>query len=172
MEIEELLLPIQHSQLLVMHTWRYEIPQEKRNIIIANALNHCTNDKRFYVVGYLITNRRVFLIGSSETTSFKEVLDYFYYHVDIGILEYKKEIDKYENHGFSNPKPLKKLFTKYPFYNEHIKSLITGKKVTSIYYDPQLARLKNLIHNSNYCSALDYAGGKSPVIVTVKQEIL
>ena len=95
--IEELILLREHSQLLVLNDWRYEIPTEQRNIILANALNQCANDKKFTIVGYLITNRRVFLIGASETTSFQEILQYFYTKVGIGISAYKKTNNTYHD---------------------------------------------------------------------------
>ncbi|QHI37234.1 hypothetical protein IMCC3317_26120 [Kordia antarctica] len=165
MDIEELILLKEHSQLLVMNDWRYEIPQEQRNIIIANALNQCTNDKNFNLIGYLITNRRVFMIGGSETTPFLEILYHFYYLVETGIAEYKKAHNEYDDEHHLEHHTKHKLFVRYPFYNEHIRSLITGKEVELVYYDPDLARLKGYIHNHKYCSALDYAGGEGPVIV-------
>lgn len=161
-----------HSQLLVMNDWRYEIPHEQRNIIIANALNNCVVDKDFNIYGYLITNKRVFLIGSSEITPFNEVLSYFYNKVNLGILAYKKIINSYETKTLLKDVIHHELFIKYPFYNDHIRSLITGKKVKLPYYDPNLARLKNYIHYHNYCSALDYAGGKSPVKIDTTERIL
>jgi hypothetical protein len=183
MDIEELILLKEHSELLVMNAWRYEIPQEQRNIIIANALNSCTKDKNLRINGYLITNRRVFLIGSSETTPFLEILYHFYFLVETGIAEYKKAHNEYDDAYHLAHHTQYKLFIRYPFYNEHIRSLIMGKEVKLDYYDPNLARLKAYIHTHNYCSALDYAddtngtidakddiktlikNGRSPVIV-------
>ena len=92
MDIEELILLPEHSQLLVMNSWRHEIPQERRNIIIAEALNSCTIHKDFKLLGYLITNRRLFLIGASEVTPFQEVVQYFYHQVSLVIMNYKKII--------------------------------------------------------------------------------
>lgn len=172
MDIEELILLREHSQLLVMNSWRHEIPHEQRNIIIANALNQCTNDKGFDVLGYLITQRRIFLIGSSEITPFQEILQYFYYQVSTGIAVYLKDHHQYDNAHHLAHHSDHQLFTKYPFYNDHLRSLITGKQVELPYYDPNLARLKAYIHSQNYCSALDYAGGKSPVIVATDEIIL
>jgi len=165
MGIEELILLREPSQLLVMNSWRYEIPDEQRNIIIANALNDCTKNKGFNILGYLITNRRVFLIGSSETTPFLEILYHFYAQVETGIVEYKKLHNEYDDAYHLAHNSQYKLFTKYIFQNEHIRRLILGEKVELNYYDPNLARLKAYIHNHRYCSALHYLGGKSPVII-------
>jgi hypothetical protein len=62
------------------------------------------------------------------------------------------------------------LFTQYPFTNLYIREIIMGRKVTLPYYDPDLVRLEDYLHNDTFCSALDYAGGKSPVRVAVKQK--
>ncbi|EDP97183.1 hypothetical protein U8527_02510 [Kordia algicida OT-1] len=172
MDIEELILLPEHSQLLVMNSWRHEILHEQRNIIIAEALNSCTVHKGFKLLGYLITNRRLFLIGSSEVTPFQEVLQYFYHQVSLGIINYKKMLNLYHDDTYLLPKNTDELFTKYPFYNVYIRNLITGKEVNSKYYDPRLSRLKNYIHNHKYSSAVDYAGGKSPVIVDTSAIII
>jgi hypothetical protein len=177
MDIEELILLKEHSQLLVMNSWRHDIPQEQRNVIIAEALNSCTVEKNFNVLGYLITNRRVFLIGSSVTTPFQEILHYFYFRVAAGIISYKRRMHHYYEERFENedaiePKDYVHLFTKYPFYNVYIRRLITGKEVNLPYHDPHLERLKDYIHRHNYCSALDYSGAKSPVIVATDDIIL
>ena len=136
MDIEELITFNEHSRLLVMHSWRKEIPQPQRSIIIAEALNSCVIDCDFHIAGYLITNRRVFLIGSSETTPFQKIIQHFYKKVAEGISHYKKQ-----THPYADEYHLKHshtLFTAYPFYNTHIRLLITGKNVTSSYYDQNL----------------------------------
>ncbi|MEM6719517.1 MAG: hypothetical protein AAF611_09395 [Bacteroidota bacterium] len=172
MDIEELILLKEHSQLLVMRSWRNEIPEEQRNIIISEALNSCTVDKNFKVIGYLITSRRVFLIGSSETTPFQKILQHFYRQVALGILNYKNRTRHYHEEPYIELEHYEPLFLEYPFYNMYIRKLITGRDVELPYYDPHLARLKDYIQNYNYCSALDYEGGKSPVIVSTDTIIL
>ena len=172
MDIEEFILLKEHSQLLVMNAWQHEIPQEQRNIIIAEALNRCVIDLDFFILGYLITNRRVFLIGSSETRPFQKILQHFYKQVALGIIAYKNRMRQYNNEYILAPEATQKLFKEFPFYNDHIRQLITGKEVELPYYDPHLARLKNYIYHSNYCSASDYHGKKSPVIVATNNIIL
>ncbi|WP_298507594.1 hypothetical protein [uncultured Kordia sp.] len=171
-DIEELILLREHSRLLVMNSWRLEIPEVSRNIIIANALNDCVLYKNLNLVGYLITTRRVFIIGASENTPFQEILYHFYHTVETGIAEYKKMRNEYDGTYHSEHHVYHKLFTPYPFLNDYIRALITGKEVNLPYYDPYLKHLKHYIHHHNYCSALDYSGGKSPVIVATDDIIL
>ncbi|MEM6684606.1 MAG: hypothetical protein AAF617_02330 [Bacteroidota bacterium] len=165
MDIEELILLKEHSQLLVMNSWRKDIPKAQRNIIIAEALNSCTVDENFNVIGYLITSRRVFLIGSSETTPFQKILHHFYRQVALGIVNYKNRNRRYDVDPEAALAYDDDLFTEYPFYNVYVRRLITGQEVALQYHDPHLERLKDYIKGYNYCSALDYEGGKSPVIV-------
>lgn len=172
MDIEELILLKEHAQLLVMNSWRKDIPEDQRNIIISEALNSCTVELNFNVIGYLITNRRVFLIGSSETTPFQKILQHFYRQVGLGILNYKNRKRRYDEMPYTKLTYPDALFTEYPFYNMYIRRLITGKDVELPYYDPHLERLKDYINGYNYCSALDYEGGKSPVIVATNIIIL
>jgi hypothetical protein len=171
MDIEELILLKEHSQLLVMHSWRKEIPLAHRNIIIAEALNSCTVDENFHITGYLITNRRVFVVGWSETTPFQRILQHFYRKVAEGIFNYKKHTYQLEDEPYLEARHTNTLFTTYPFYNNHIRTLITGKKLVSAYYDPHIERLKEYIKYHNYCSALDYDGGKSPVFVNTNTNL-
>jgi len=171
-DIEELILLREHSRLLVMNSWRLDIPEEHRNIIIANALNNCVLYKSLNLVGYLITSRRLFIIGASENTPFQEILYYFYRCVETGIAEYKKMINDYDDAYHLEHHVHHKLFTPYPFLNDYIRALITGKEVHIGYYDPYLERLKHYIHNHNYCSALDYSGAKGPVIVATDDILL
>ena len=174
MDIEELILLKENSKLLVMTSWRHDIPHEVRNIMIAESLNDCTVHKDFNVLGYLITERRIFLIGSSLTTPFQEILEYFYRQVAKRIFQFEKvthQNDDYDDYEHDYIDYLE-LFDTYPFYNEYVRQLITGKKIVTSYYDPYVEKLKAYIHDHNYCSALDYAGGKSPVIVAVDEIIL
>lgn len=163
-----------HSQLLVMTAWRKDIPEEQKNIIIANALNYCTYYEGLEIIGYLITKRRVFLIAYSEHTPFNEILRIFFYQVAVGIIEYKTMLQMYDgSKKLLQPDGYSKLFKKFPFYNIFIKKIITGqeKEIDIKYYDPHLARLEDQIHNYNYSSAIDYSGAKSPVVVHISHKI-
>jgi len=156
-----------YEQLLVMESWCKEIEEEQRNIIISEALNYCSYYENLEVLGYLITKRRLFLIARSRRVLFDKILTVFYNQVAKGIAAYKKINGGYK-HELVLVNDTHKLFRKYPFYNKYIQKIIIGQQINLPYYDPHLVRLKDQIHNYNYCSALDYAGGKSPVIVHIK----
>ncbi len=154
-----------HYLTLVMGSWKKDIPENQRNVIIANALNHCSYKDHLKVVGYLITNRRVFLILKDRKESIDEILFILYEQVLLGIYEYEKVVKKYSSRELPTPKGHDHLFEIYPFYNYYIRRLITGGKIRLPYYDPHLARLEAQIHNYDFCSAIDYSGAKGPVVV-------
>jgi len=154
-----------HDLILVMGPWKKDIPENQRNIIIATALNDCSYKGYLKVTGYLITNRRVFLILSDTKEVIDQLLELFYKKVALGIHEYEKMISKYTSKEASLLEEHDALFKKYPFYNWYIKKLITGQKIALPYYDPHVAKLEDQIRDYNFCSAIDYSGAKSPVIV-------
>jgi hypothetical protein len=141
--------------------------------LIAASLN-CTVHKEFrnVIVGYLISDRRLCLVLRMEEKKVRKLLEHFYAHLRSEIsnsldavapadMEYfTKEIDNARMNS-------RKLFTEYPLKDEQLIRLLTGRKVDAPYTDPRVARLKDQIRNYPFCSAVDYAGGESPVLVKV-----
>lgn len=161
------------SRIFVMNSWSNDIPEVTRNIMIADALNHCVESGELLVFGYLIKNQCVFLIGFSRNVNIEETLNNFFRQVAFEIEAYYQRKNRYENHEITNALKTGSysyVFTQYPFTDDYIRSIIMGRKVNLPYYDPRLARLEDYLHNANFCSALDYAGGKSPVFVAVKRK--
>ncbi|WP_299113989.1 hypothetical protein [uncultured Winogradskyella sp.] len=161
-----------YNLLFHIGKWRKLIPDERRKIIIAQALNKCVCRKRFKIVGYLITERRVCLILDKKKTKLKKGLKSFDKYVE-------KEVKHYLNrHGYIHHETHRKhkgqrfilgdLFKCCTLYNQNLIKLITGRKAKLPYYSSHLKRLKDLIHDYNFCSAINYDGGISPVDVKVK----
>ena len=161
------------ANIFLMNAWSVDIPETARNTIVSNALNHCVVNNDFFIIGYLLMNRCLFLIGYSTHLHIEKALEKFYFQVALEIQRYHSEqykIYQQENVPFLKTGSYEHLFKKYEFRDYYIKNLILGREVEIPYYDPRLARLKDYIHDYNYCSALDYAGGKSPVFVAVKRK--
>ncbi len=161
------------SRIFVMNSWSNPIPQVTRNIIVADALNHCIESGELLVIGYLIKNQCVFLIGFSRNINIEETLNNFFRQVAFEIEAYYQRKNTYGNYKIADSLKTGSyayIFTPYPFTDDYIKSIIMGREVNLPYYDPRLARLEDYLHNDNFCSALDYAGGKSPVLVAVKRK--
>ncbi|WP_156168909.1 hypothetical protein [Kordia jejudonensis] len=161
------------SRILVMSSWSDDIPEMTRNIIVADALNHCVESEELLVMGYLIKNQCVFLIGFSRSVSIEETLNNFFRQVAYEIEEYYQRKNNYNSYKVDNVKKIASyayVFKQYPFTDDYIRKIIMGQTIKMPYYDPRLARLQDYLRYENFCSALDYAGGKSPVLVTIKQK--
>jgi len=161
------------ANIFVMSAWSIDMSELERNTIVSNALNHCVANNVFFIIGYLLMNRCLFLIAFSSQMTIEEALKEFYFQVAVEIQKYHNEQNKLyqqENTILLKTRSYSYLFIKYDFKDYYIRNLIMGREVEIPYYDPRLARLKDYIHDYNYCSALDYAGGKSPVFVAVKRK--
>lgn len=163
--------PSIHAIALTVGAWKELFPDEQYNIIIANALNYCTCNDGLTIAGYLITNRRMFLVLEISSAHIESMLVLFYERVRREIKKHKEQIKDQRWRTYDSEEQTKSdelfvnLFKQYPLVNDHLIGLITGRLVNLLYYSPHLARLKDRIHNYNFCSALDYSGAKGPVIV-------
>lgn len=161
------------SRIFVMNAWSNDIPEVTRNIMVANALNYCVNSEELLVMGYLIKNQCLFLIGFSRSVNIEETLNNFFRQVAFEIEEYYQRKNRYKNYessDFLKTGSYAYVFKQYPFIDDYIRKIIMGQKVNLPYYDPRLARLEDYLHDDDFCSALDYSGGKSPVLVAVKRK--
>ena len=151
--------------MIIMGAWRKELPVEQGNVIIAEALNYCVHHKDIKIKGYLITRRRLFLIAKKEKHSWDHILKVFSDQVTWGIYAYEKLKRGCGNDEEPDWVLPKKPFKSCPFNNPYIAKLLTGKQIHLAYYNPHIVRLEDQINNYNFCSIIDYKGGKSPVIV-------
>lgn len=181
-----------YSFMLQAGEWRKWFTEEQYKLIIAQALNDCVyyeelGPTRMVITGYYINSQRVYLILKARHAAINKVLDLFFEKVRNAIrmelnkwlhlpghFEKKEQLDMIRMYEV-------RLFEKFPFINDWLVHLITGRKVvlkcydtesdTYVeYFDPRLERLKRMIKQETYCSAIDYAGGESPVIITVPDD--
>ncbi|WP_158992510.1 hypothetical protein [Mucilaginibacter sp. L196] len=145
---------------LTMGKWREGFTQEQRKLIIAEALNYCTYNHGLNIAGYLINNTRLHLVLKINKADIHRMLNLFYDSVGREVSKYRSTIKHID---FETAE--KQLFIRHSTVNDSLVRLITGKQVDLGYYDPQLARLKDNINSSDFCSAIDYTGAIGPVIV-------
>ncbi len=155
------------SVLLQIGDWKTLVPDERRRLLIAIALNHCVNNNDLNIVGYLITSSEVYLLLRNKSVDYKEIMVHFNEFLIIEIARYLKTPDF--NAQISEKRI---LFSSHELYNENLKKLITGRKAEIDFYTPQLLRLQNTIKYNIYCSAIDYSGGKSAVILSINNSEL
>jgi hypothetical protein len=155
---------------LTIGQWQELFADEERKLMIARALNYCINKEELIVNGYLITNTTVWLvmqIDAGDISRFDRMLqDKMRKDIQLHTDRQKRLQHRVYNHVKSN-NSMGNLFTQIPFVDDSLVKLITGKNVHMPYHDPQLARLKDIISYSRFCSAIDYSGAKGPVIVSL-----
>lgn len=164
-----------HSFILSSGEWRSLFDELRCKMLVAEALNATIREHEFrgVLVGYHIRDWSVYLVLVTDHKKVRNLLHRFYDHVRDGIrnqLDQKKKDALKEILGeerITRHDLFEHLFSELPLRDEQYTRLITGRKVVLPYYDPVLARLKDSIHNDPFCSALDYRGGKSPVLVRV-----
>ena len=164
-----------HSCLLSSGEWHSLFDELRYKVLIAEALNATIREHEFrgVLVGYHIRDRSVYLVLTIDHKKLQKLFHCFYDRVRDGIrnqLEVNKKNALKEMLGeerITRHDLFEQLFSELPLRDEQYTRLITGRKVVLPYYDPVLERLKDSIHNDPFCSALDYKGGKGPVLVRV-----
>ena len=158
---------------LIIGRWKKELDDRKCKLLIADALNQTVLQKEFEhsIAGYLITSRRVCLVLHLEPLQVRKMLNVFYDQVrhllDAHWNEYDNQFKKnfWPDHGHHEAGD-GKLFIEAPLVNFNLIDLLLGRNIDTIYYDKHKERLKERIRNYPFCSAIDYSGAVSPVIVS------
>jgi hypothetical protein len=164
-----------HSFMLRAKRWKTYLPELSYKFMIASALNEVTYDtgpvfKRFLIHGYLVLGRRIYIICKVRSITIETVLELFYEKIRTALADIERRRTEHER--YKGTKQHDKihippdLFELFPIYNEWIEQLITGQPVHLGYYDPRLARLKDIIAKQQFCSLIDHSGGQGPVIVS------
>lgn len=159
---------------LLIGDWKNEFPEHMCKVMIAEALNYCVYNSGMKIGGYLITRYRVCLVLKIDPVLLNEMLQQFYKELRKEIIQHTHRI-KNRARGIADRLETKvemhmSLFIKYPLLNDMLVRLITGRRVVLPYYSPHLARLKDRINESDFCSAIDYTGAKGPVVVTLLEK--
>jgi hypothetical protein len=156
-------------------SWKTVFTENQYKILIAESLNQavCHEQLKRTLVGYLITNQRVFLVLRIKPGLVQKFLNFFYDAVRSNIRKHFEEMDKkilrkiLQQNEISMEDLFDNLFTQRRLRNENLVRLITGRNVVLKYYSPHLQKMKDQIRNYNFCSAIDYSGAESPVLVTL-----
>lgn len=165
---KEQLIPL----TLVMCDWKNDFPGHQCKVMIAEALNYCVYNEGMEISGYLITRRRLCLVLLADPAHVHNLLRLFYKELRKEILRHTHLL---RNPGLTTAQRIEvveeekqaPLFILYRLQNYMLVALITGQQVDLPYYSPYLARLQDKISIQNFCSAVDYSGAKSPVVVTM-----
>ncbi|MBS7231629.1 hypothetical protein KHA90_11395 [Flavobacterium psychroterrae] len=159
-----------HKTELEIGEWKKHFGFDYVNTIIAMALNHCIKNHELIVNGYLITKNSLFLIAKTHEKSIDTAIQKLEIHITflLKINPEKVKKNKYEMAFIVDDDDLfyavrGSLFKVYPLKNNDLTALLTGKKITLPYFNPELENLKSMIKNHPFCSAIDYSGAIGPV---------
>ncbi|WP_394775616.1 hypothetical protein [Flavobacterium sp.] len=159
-----------HKAELEIGEWKKHFDFYYVNTIIAMALNHCIKNHELIVNGYLITKNSLYLIATSHEKSIDSALQKLEMHITflLKINPQKLKKNKYEIAFVVDDEDVfyavrGALFEIHPLKNNYLISLLTGKKVTLPYFNPELENLKSMIKNHPFCSVIDYSGAIGPV---------
>lgn len=153
---------------LLIGRWKCRFSLEQLKLFLVENLNYCVEMEGLRITGYFITGRRLFLILKCIEDESSSPLEGFYKQVRQQLRNRWQEFLYYKEVDAGNRDV--EIFREDNTVNEVLVKLITGEKVRLDYYSPGVAKLKNYIQNYKYSSALDYSGGKGPVILEWQRE--
>lgn len=150
---------------LVTGPWRHLFDSETYRIMVAEALNLCVHLHKLDIAGYLVTERRIFLVLRIEKNRIPGILDKFSEYLEAEIRKQKKPIWKADLNGSmvtNDAARFKGLFEPFVLRNGSLKKLLTGRHI-DYPYSLYVTRLKYRLSQYNFCSVMDYAGAEGPV---------
>ena len=166
-----------HIFVLYAGPWKKKFSELRYKFMVASVLNECAGAEefagsKFLITGYLLTGRRIYIICKIRFTHLANILDLFKRKIKAAI-EYELNRER-RRPGYSAAEQFieevrineEELFEKFPITNYWLIQLITGNEVELGYDDPKLEKLKKIIQHEQFCSAIDYSGGESPVIIS------
>lgn len=162
-----------HMQAVVLRLggWKALFEADQCKLIIARALNKCTWYGGLILNGYLITDNSVYLLIKIEEEELDEMLNHIDEYLKAEVTAHHVEVKQLDLDGhyhidhYRTEMLLINLFEAYALYDAELIKLMTGKLINLSYTSPTIEKLKKKVNAAPYCSAIDYTGAKSPVIV-------
>lgn len=142
---------------LVLTDWRYELPGNTRNMLLAVVLNNWVRRRCASIAAYLITNRSVYLLIAVRHKKLVYALRELLVSLVHELSEHYRYITSEKRHDYQYGY-LARLHDR-----RLLKLLVTCNKTGII--DPTLRRWQHKLNNAHYSSVIDYQGGTGPVII-------
>lgn len=159
---------------LVTGSWRKLFNIYESRLLIAEALNYCVYSQELVIRGYQITPEKVYLVLQANHDRINRILLIFFEKVRRELL---KHIAKLKSEGvhlamqeeiWEGDNAYTALFEKHTGMNRYLRQMLTGKKATPPYYDPEWQYVQQSVHHCDFCSLVDYSGAKGPVEINYK----
>ena len=161
--------PEHHKLELQVGNWAKFFSEQEIKVIIAVALNYCVHHSALKIIGYLITAEKVSLLVGCTTVRWNEIKPVFYEQTAARITALLKQNKSDQLSNWENEisdEQINGLYEEFPFTNQYLILLLTGRKVDLPYYNEELAQLKDQMDGYDFCSAIDYSGAEGPVLVS------
>jgi hypothetical protein len=165
-----------HALSLKIGSWKAFFSNSQNKILIARALNQITCDGHLNIKGYLITDRRLYLVLRMELEHIDHALNLFYDALKKEIKQHLNWVESMERHWHFKKQPdpeelWKHLFIRHLLLDFDFIDAISYKKhpesyyLNPPYYNPRLLRLVKKVRKYDFCSAIDYSGACGPVFL-------
>jgi hypothetical protein len=166
-------IKIELGIVLVMKTWTKYFTQEELYLVLAETLNETILTTKMKLVGYMLYQKRIYLIVESQHNDEDKFVKVF-----VKLLSQKLSnlaIDRNNVEKFlkerANYKDPMDLFYRYPLDDHNLKLLLKGEVPNLGYYDPKLEMTKNFLRHYNYSSFKNYHHEKGPVLMFIHAHV-
>lgn len=155
--------------VLVMKTWTKYFTQEQLYLVLAETLNETILTTKMKLVGYLLYQKRIYLIVESHHNDEDKFVKVFVKLLSQKLSNLAIERNKVEKFlkERANYKDPMELFYRYPLDDFNLKLLLKGEVPNLGYYDPKLEMTKNFLRHYNYSSFKNYHHEKGPVLMFI-----
>ena len=157
--------------------WVTLFEEDKLKDVICQSLNHCVEKKGLVIYGYVIMNTHMHLLAASDQNNLSGTIRDFKKYTSGIITNMLEEGDIERNKSileiFSNATGKHSRNKKYQLWQHHnhpeevYSPKFTLCKIKYIHDNPVDAGLVDRPQDYYYSSAVDYAGGKGPVMVSL-----
>jgi len=157
--------------------WVDKFKEERFKIVLCNSLNYCIEKKGLEIFAYVIMSTHMHMIAASLKNNLSNIVRDFKKYTSGTIIErLKEENTEYSNNVLEKFKYAASKHSRNKKFqlwqqNNHPEEVYSPKftlsKIKYIHNNPVEAGLVEKPEHYFYSSAVDYAGGKSPVNVSL-----
>ncbi len=157
--------------MLISGKWREFLTEYEYKVIIARALNYCVFEHGLVIMGYVISDEKIYLVIKIEKRSIKRMLLIFFEIIQRLLLKHFAAMGKNgvpflpASDVFETGETHNILFEDYGFVDDLLIGLLIGKKRELPYLEDQYIQLRNWLSGCDFCSMNDYAGAVGPIVL-------
>lgn len=157
--------------MLISGKWREFLTEYEYKVIIARALNYCVFEHGLVIMGYVISEEKIYLVIKIDKRYIKRMLLIFFEIVQRLLLKHFAAMGKNGvpflpfSDVFEMEETQNILFEDYGFTNDLLIGLLIGKKRELPYLGDEFIKIRNWLSGCDFCSMNDYAGAVGPIVL-------